>query len=134
MGRREIHYRPPGASQQLVLLRHYYKLIMTMSVILEVTKVTGITTTMLRSERPLSVVFPFLDWVITITSHVSDATHTLHYPVLVAHNGFAFDFPILLAEVERRPQQLRFSESSISATRCHFYEGYTYWSVIESDY
>ena len=24
--------------------------------------------------------------------------------VLVAHNGFAFDFPILLAEVERRPE------------------------------
>ena len=24
--------------------------------------------------------------------------------VLVAHNGFAFDFPILLAEVERHPE------------------------------
>ena len=29
--------------------------------------------------------------------------------VLVAHNGFAFDFPILLAEVERRPNVLEVS-------------------------
>ena len=26
--------------------------------------------------------------------------------VLVAHNGFSYDFPLLLAEIERRPTQL----------------------------
>jgi len=31
------------------------------------------------------------------------------FTVLVAHNGFCFDFPILLAEVERRPRQLTVS-------------------------
>ena len=27
--------------------------------------------------------------------------------VLLAHNGFAYDFPLLLAEIEHRPQYLR---------------------------
>ena len=46
-----------------------------------VTKVTGIDTAMLRSERPLSVVLPlFLEWVATSISYVSDVTHTPHYP------------------------------------------------------
>ncbi len=38
--------------------------------------------------------------------------------VLVAHNGFSFDFPILLAEVERRPDAL--SASSFETHRIHF--------------
>lgn len=92
-----------------------------------VTKVTNITSTMLRSEKPLSVVFTsFIDWVTSTTSTVTEQTGTVHYPglmkylftsvidslsfsVLVAHNGFAFDYPILLAEVERRPRALSFT-------------------------
>ncbi len=90
---------------------------------------------MIRGERPLSVVLPiFLDWLITTTSDVSSATGTLHYPgltgfiqcsvivslsiVLVAHNGFSFDFPILLAEVERRPEVL--NVSLFGTHRIHF--------------
>lgn len=90
---------------------------------------------MIRCEKPLSEVFPtFLGWLITTTSGVSHATGILHYPgliiqsystdymnnftVLVAHNGFAFDFPILLAEVERRPMEL--SIKSFEANRIHF--------------
>lgn len=91
---------------------------------------------MLRSEKPFSVVFPeFIKWLATTTSHVSDATSIPHYPgnivtsklvmyftyniiVLVAHNGFAFDFPILLAEVERRPQQLVITD--FEAKSIHF--------------
>lgn len=87
-----------------------------------VTKITGITQTMLRTEKPLSVVLPlFLEWLVSAVTHVSDATSTVHYPgmlysfplltititytvtiVLVAHNGFSFDFPILMSEVETR--------------------------------
>ncbi len=33
----------------------------------------------------------------------------IFYVVLVAHNGFSFDFLVLLAEVERRPRQLALS-------------------------
>lgn len=29
--------------------------------------------------------------------------------VLVAHNGFVYDFPILFAEIERRPEKLDLS-------------------------
>ncbi len=32
--------------------------------------------------------------------------HLHFFVVLVAHNGFSFDFPLMLAEVERRPKQL----------------------------
>lgn len=65
---------------------------------------------------------PISHWVATNIAYVSDATDTPYYPgmndnvkactylhfyaVLVDHNGYAFDFPILLAEVERRPTQL----------------------------
>lgn len=45
-----------------------------------VTKVTGITTTMLRSEKPLSEVFTlFLKWLVSSVSYVNDATDTPHY-------------------------------------------------------
>ncbi len=93
-----------------------------------VSKVTGITATMLRNEKPLSEVLPLLlQWIQSTTEYVSDCTDTVHYPgmqllqiiinviiilhlhflvVLVAHNGFSFNFPLMLAEVERRPKQL----------------------------
>lgn len=38
--------------------------------------------------------------------------------VLVAHNGFAFDFSILFAEVERRPDHLALS--AFEAGNIHF--------------
>lgn len=38
--------------------------------------------------------------------------------VLVAHNGFSFDYPILLAEVERRPRDLAIS--TLEASNVHF--------------
>ena len=33
--------------------------------------------------------------------------------VLVAHNGYVFDFPMLLAEIERRPEKLSLSQLSL---------------------
>lgn len=46
-----------------------------------VTRVTNITPTMIRGERPLSVVLPmFFEWLITTTSDISSSTGTLHYP------------------------------------------------------
>ncbi len=66
----------------------------------------------------------FLQWVTSVTAEVSDTTSTTHFPgipidfffyqilfitflfymyaVLVAHNGFSYDFPILFSEVESR--------------------------------
>ncbi len=98
---------------------------------------------MLRGEKPLSAVFPcFIDWLISTTKQVSDKTSTPHYPgkdfpqvhsilhnranntyhlittVLVAHNGFSFDFPMLLAEVERCPENL--STSVFEHANVHF--------------
>ncbi|XP_064397556.1 uncharacterized protein LOC135344319 [Halichondria panicea] len=60
----------------------------------------------------------FIDWLATTTAHVSEVTGIPHYPVLVAHNGFSFDFPVLLAEVERRPESL--ATSIFEAKNIHF--------------
>ena len=43
---------------------------------------------------------------------------SLFFIVLVAHNGFLFDFPILLAEVKRRPEV--FNLSIFETNRIHF--------------
>ncbi len=46
-----------------------------------VTKITNITPTMIRGERPLSVVLKvFLEWLISTTSTINSATGTPHYP------------------------------------------------------
>ena len=46
-----------------------------------VVRVTGITQTMLRSERPLTVVLPlFIEWLVTTVQQVSDATSATHFP------------------------------------------------------
>ncbi len=96
------------------------------------TRITGISQAMLRNEQPLSLVLlQFLQWVTSVTAEVSDATSTSHFPgiaidlfsnvfdllhfnihvVLVAHNGFSFDFPILLSEVESRDIPLSIFEN-----------------------
>ena len=46
-----------------------------------VTRVTNITPTMIRGERPLSVVFPeFQDWLVTTTKEISRIRGTTYYP------------------------------------------------------
>ena len=40
------------------------------------------------------------------------------HTVLVAHNGFSYDFPLLLAEIERRPKEL--STANLSHCRLFF--------------
>ena len=79
---------------------------------------------MICDERGLTVVFPdFLDWLIT-TQHcwwhpgIQWCITVVVSTVLVAHNGFSSDFPILFAEVERRPDQL--SASIFETDSIHF--------------
>ena len=40
-----------------------------------------------------------------LTSSLQQIFYLHSHAVLVAHNGFGFDFPVLLAEVEQRPRQ-----------------------------
>ena len=44
----------------------------------------------------------FLQWISNVAEVVNRYYNLVHYPVLVAHNGFTFDFLILLAELHRR--------------------------------
>jgi len=46
-----------------------------------VSRLNGITTALLRREKPLSTVLPkFLEWVVEIVSNVNHATHEVYYP------------------------------------------------------
>ncbi len=85
---------------------------------------------MLRNEQPLShVLAQFLLLVTSVNAEVSDSTSTTHFPgsklyllffytniVLVAHNGFSYDFPILFSEVEKREIPL----STFETNNIHF--------------
>ena len=63
----------------------------------------GITAQMLYGQPSSPAVLEmFLQWVGNVVEEVNTYYNLLHYPVLVAHNGFTFDFPILLAELHRR--------------------------------
>ena len=50
--------------------------------------------------------------------------------VLVAHNGFAYDFPLLLAEIERRPNCL--STQHFVAKNIHFADTLPHLRQVES--
>lgn len=46
-----------------------------------------------------------------------------HFVVLVAHNGFVFDFPMLINEIERTPN---ISTSTLVTMNIHFSDTYAY--------
>ena len=66
----------------------------------------GISTWMLVTEPPFHHVFEeFLQWIygiIRIVDKAYELQDVKYYPVLVAHNGFNFDFLIILSELHRR--------------------------------
>ena len=71
-----------------------------------VEKKCGITSQMLfGAPRFGHVLEELLDWISTTVKEVEEYHNIPHYPVLVAHNGFTFDFRILLAELHRRKYQ-----------------------------
>ncbi len=46
-----------------------------------VSRLKGITTALLRQEKPLSAVLPmFFEWVASTVAYVNQATKTSHYP------------------------------------------------------
>ena len=75
----------------IIVIYNYFNVI---AVIYSVTRLTGVSQAMLRTEQPLSVGLPqFLDWVDTVVAEVSDATCTSHFlreklqKALVARRG-----------------------------------------------
>ncbi len=51
---------------------------------ISVSRVTNITTTMIRGERPLSVVFPiFIEWIAGTISALNESSGTTHFPGLM---------------------------------------------------
>ena len=52
------------------------------------------------------------------------------FVVLVAHNGSKFDFPILLAEMERRPEKLAVSQ--LKQLQVHFADTLVYLKQVNS--
>lgn len=88
-----------------------------------VSEKTGIAAALLQHEKPLSVVLPeFLKWISITTKEVAEQAGASHYSgtisktdfftmsfflsaVMVAHNGFKYDFS-LLAEIMQTPKEL----------------------------
>ena len=63
----------------------------------------GITAQMLLAEPPFRhVLEEFLAWISSTLQEVEQWQELKYFPVLVAHNGFVFDFLILLSELHRR--------------------------------
>ena len=52
-----------------------------------------------------SVLNSFCDWIKDVVQEVGRVTGKTYTPILVAHSGIVFDFPLLMAEVERIRQQ-----------------------------
>ena len=63
----------------------------------------GITAQMLVTEPPFRhVLEELLAWISSTIQEVKQWQQLKYFPVLVAHNGFVFDFLILLSELNRR--------------------------------
>ena len=60
-----------------------------------------------------------LSWYVrNVDAHTINLWFFCLYIVLVSHNGYRFDFPMLLAEIERRPEKLALSQ--LLNHRIHF--------------
>eukprot|EP00731_Ephydatia_muelleri_P012151 Em0006g1045a len=67
-----------------------------------VASLTGITDSMLIGKKRFKdVCTKFLHWIDAMSNEVLVKTGVCSVPVLVAYNGFRFDFPIMLAEIQR---------------------------------
>jgi len=81
----------------------------------------GITAQMLYGQPSFPAVLEmFLRWINDVVEEVNTHYNLVHYPVLVAHNGFTFDFPILLAELHRR----RILFNRLRSINLHFADTY----------
>lgn len=94
-----------------------------------VSKKCGITAQMLYGQPPFSVVFQqFMGWIKQCVeeAHNNDLYHPSKLPmtenirivtscplVLIAHNGFAFDFLFLMAEIKRRNLEESFNTTNL---------------------
>ena len=63
----------------------------------------GITAQMLVPEPPFRhVLEELLAWISSTVQEVEQWQELKYFAILVAHNGFVFDFPLLLSELHRR--------------------------------
>ena len=98
------HIIEVGAKGVSISQHHYGSLIHSSRNIAQaVQKKCGITTQMLVAEPPFRHVLEELyAWISSTVQEVEHSHALKYYPVLVAHNGFVFDFLILLSELHRR--------------------------------
>lgn len=69
---------------------------------------------MLYNQPTFSNVFQkFIKWIEHCLLEVQQQKEVSYHPVLVAHNGFAFDFLFLVAEVKRRKLDEIFSTADL---------------------
>ena len=98
--------------------RHYSSLVHTSRDICAVVKrKVGLTNAMLKGQPPFPAVLEeLLSWIGDTLDEVDQWQGVKHYPLLVAHNGFAFDYMMVISELQRRDM----SCSSLRAINLHF--------------
>ncbi|XP_065882612.1 uncharacterized protein [Dysidea avara] len=108
----EIAAEVVGPEEMFVTVKSFSELCFTSRIIGGIG--CGVNKQMLVGTREFSYVFPdFLSWVNKCVIEVKKAYGKPFYPVLVAHNGFTFDYRILAAEVERRKLMAQFIKADL---------------------
>jgi len=108
-----------GVPNSVVLMqRHYSSLVHTSRDINAVSKrKVGLSTAMLKRQPPFAAALEgLLSWIGDSVNEMDEWQSVNHYPLLVAHNGFVFDFMLVLSELERRDM----SCSGFRALNVHF--------------
>jgi len=109
--------------------RHYSSLVHTSREICVVAKCkVGLTTAMLKGHPPFSAVLKeLLSWVGDTVNKMDQWQGIKHYPLLVAHNGFVFDYMMVITEMKRRDM----SSNSLCVTNMHFAD--TLYNCVKSE-
>ena len=80
----------------------------------------GIDRAALSDQRPVGeVLVELFQWVAERVREVGRLTERQCQPVLVAHGGIAFDFPLLVTEVKRSDCEARFRELELQFADTH---------------
>ena len=96
-------------------------------------EMTGLTLADLRYEPPLPTVLQrLIDWITAKVDLVESFSRSKYNPVLVAHSGSMFDFPLIFAELERG--QHSDLERKLESMTLHFADTFTACKILSTTF
>ncbi|CAB4008933.1 uncharacterized protein LOC113677423 isoform X2, partial [Paramuricea clavata] len=91
----------------------------------------GIKASDLEGKPAFHVIFnKFLKWLHNLLKRVRQKTGDSYFPVLCAHNGYGFDFPILLSNMERCGMK----EHVLKKINLHFADTFQFCKELQEDH